>query len=445
MINLKGDLFATAVSFGGLSLIKLASSVILTRILYPEAYGIVTMVSSIAFMMEMLSDVGIVGLMVRHERADEPAFINTTWTIRLARGLINAAILFVLAPALASLYETPALSDALRIFSVWFVVYALESMSFALAIRRRNARIASYSELVSTVASTLFVIVYSYFHRDWHGMVYGMVVNRALTSAASYLFYRDERPRLQFDRKVFDASMGFAKYSMPSGLLTLLVSQFDKFIFLKLFDIHLLGLYGLAGNIAGPIDSLVTRISRSVLYPRCAENFRREPSTVREKYYSENVKLLMFILFMPAALAGASGFLVHVLYDHRYAYASVILQAFALRGMIGALAGPAENILVATSTPRPVLYGNILRAAWLIPGSLLGFHFWGFEGFLYVATLDMLPALVFYLWLQHRRQLLIAKYEAMKLAFMGVVFLAALGVGSELIRVVHPIHAKGGL
>ncbi|HEX6708117.1 MAG TPA: oligosaccharide flippase family protein [Albitalea sp.] len=443
MINFKGDLFATAVSFAGLAVLKLLSSVILTRLLYPEAYGIITMIASIAYVIEMISDVGVLGLMIRHERADEPVFINTMWTLRLVRGAINAGIVFVLAPLLAGLYEEPALAEALRIFSVWFLIYAFESMSFALAIRRRNARVVSYSELACTVASTLFVIVYSYFRRDWHGMVYGMVVNRALMLVASYGFYRSERPRLQFDRSVFDASMGYAKYVLPSSLLTLLVSQFDKFIFLKLFNIQLLGLYGLAGNIVSPIDSLVMRVSRAVLYPRCAENFRREPSTVREKYYHENVKLLLLILFLPSALAGSARLLVHVLFDPRYAYSAVIVEAFALRGMVAALAGPAENVLVATGTPKPVLLANAMRAVWLLPGSLIANALWGFEGFLYVTALQGLPALAYFLWLQRRRELLIARYEAMKLGYMALVYLATLLVCSQLMAIVPSLTIRG--
>ncbi|WP_280152745.1 oligosaccharide flippase family protein [Piscinibacter sp. XHJ-5] len=444
MINLRGDLFAATASFGGLSLIRLVSSVILTRILYPEAYGIVTMVASVAFMMEMLSDVGIVGMMVRHDRAEDPAFVNTTWTIRLVRGAINAAALFVLAPVIAGLYDTPDLARALRIFSFWFVIYGLESMAFTLALRRRNSRISSYTELAATVVSTLFVIAYSYVNRDWHGMVYGMVLNRALITAASYFFYTSERPRLQFDRDVFQASLGFAKYSMPSSLLTMLVSQFDKLIFLKLFDIHLLGLYGLAGNMAGPINSLVIRITRTVLYPRCAANFRHAPATVRQTYYSENIKLLALILLLPAMLGGASALLVHVLFDHRYAYAAVILQALAVKVMIDALAAPAENVLVATGTPRPVLVSNLLRAGWVVPGTLIGYHFWGFDGFLYATALQTLPSLLYFLWLQQRRQLVIVRYEAMKLVYVAAVYLVTFVVSNQLMSIVTPLRLKAG-
>jgi len=440
MINFKGDLFATAASFGGIAVVKLVSSVVLTRLLYPEAYGIVTIVASVAFVMEMLSDVGVVGLMVRHERAAEQRFIDTMWTIRLVRGAVNAAILFAIAPWLAEAYGEPALTAALRIFAGWFLLFGMESMSFPLAIRRQRARVVNYTELAATLVSTVFVIVVSSIWRDHRGMIYGMLVNRALITGASWFFYRAERPRLAMDREVARESLGFARYTVPSSLVTLLISQFDKFVFLKLFPIQMLGLYGLAGNIAGPVEALTNRITRSVLFPRCAANFRREPATVREKYYGENVKLIALILFMPAMVAGASEFIVHLLFDARYAYAWVILQAFALRGTLGALASMAENVLVATDTPRPLLVANVLRACWLVPGCLLGWYFWGFVGFLVAASLETLPGLLYFLWLQHRRGLMIPRYEAMKVAFIGAVFAASLAVSSQLVAMMPGIR-----
>jgi O-antigen/teichoic acid export membrane protein len=441
MVNVRGDLFSTAASFGGLLLIKLVSSMVLTRLLYPEAYGVVTLVATIAFMFEMVSDVGTAGLMVRHERGDERTFIDTVWTLRLVRGVANAALLYLLAPLLARLYGSPELTEALRIFSVFFVVHGLESMAFLLAVRRRRARLMNYCELAASAASTAFVIAWSYFQRDWHGMVYGMVFNRACMAVASWFFYREDRPRPRFEQEALAASMGFARYTLPSSMVTLISAQFDKVVFLRLFDMQMLGLYGLAAGIVGPVDSLVVRIARSVLFPRCADNFRRDPGSVRERYYRDNIKLLMLLLALPAALTGAASFVVQLLYDPRYAYAGVIVHAFALRAMVSAFAHPAENLLMATGTPRPALVGNLLRLAWLVAGSLTGYWLAGFGGFLWMAALTGVPALAYFLWLQHRRGLLILRYEAIKLAYAATVFLLSWGVSAELARML--LHTGG--
>jgi O-antigen/teichoic acid export membrane protein len=186
--------------------------------------------------------------------------------------------------------------------------------------------------------------------------------------------------------------------------------------------LRLLGIYGLSGNIAGSIEALITKISQAVLYPRCAHNFRDNPNTAAERYYTENTKLFAGILAMPAAVAGAAHLIIALLYDSRYSEAGSVLQALAIRAVLLSFASPAEDLLISAGQFHVILIGNILRASWIVLGSFVGYYFGGFLGFVYGLSLSGLPPLAYYLWLQQSRGMLIVKYELYKVAF-------ALGVG----------------
>jgi lipopolysaccharide exporter len=438
LINIRGDLFATGFCFGLQTLIRLGSSLILTRIVRPDAYGVITIMMSIAFVIEMLSDINVSVFIIREPNAEESRYLNTAWTIRLGRALINSTTLFLLAPLIASsLYNAPVLAIPLRVFSISFTIGALQSMSFPLAIRRKQARYAMYSELAAAAMGTLFSVVYCYYSRDYWGMIYGILVSRLLTSAFSYLFYRNVRPRIAFDRTVAREVMRFARFNAPSSLLTLAMSQFDKVVFLRLFDLTLLGVYGLAANISGSIDGLISKISQSVLYPRCAHNFRSDPETLGLKYYTENVKLFISILLLPAAIGGAAHFIIAMLYPSRYAQAGAILQAFMLRATLLALGSPAEDLLIATGQYQVILHGNVFRALWMLIASLTGYYLFGFIGFTYGAALSAMPPLIYYWTLQRKHGLLIVKYESYKVAFaLGIWILAY--VTSSLLLALFP-------
>jgi len=70
-VNLKGDLFATAASFGTQAIIKLGSSLILTRLLRPEAYGIITILMSVTFVIELIGDINVTLFIIRDKNAEE--------------------------------------------------------------------------------------------------------------------------------------------------------------------------------------------------------------------------------------------------------------------------------------------------------------------------------------------------------------------------------------
>jgi O-antigen/teichoic acid export membrane protein len=223
-------------------------------------------------------------------------------------------------------------------------------------------------------------------------------------------------------------------------MLTLGLSQFDKMVFLRLFDLPLLGVYGLANNIATPIEALISKISQMVLYPRCAHNFRNNQETYSTKYYGENTKLFVTILIMPAAIGGAAHFLVALLYPARYAVAGSILQAFMLRAALLSLASPAEDFLIAAGEFHVILVGNVFRALWLLIASFAGYYLFGLLGFAYGAALSGLPPLIYYLWLQRRKGMLAPRYELYKIAFICVTATSAYIVSGMLMSVWPHLH-----
>jgi lipopolysaccharide exporter len=429
LINLRGDLFATTFTYAMQALIRLLSSLVLTRVLLPEAYGTITILVSILYVIGNILDTNVTLFIVRDKNAEQPRYLNTAWTMRFTRSVLSGMALFVCAPLIATkIYDLPSLILPLRVFSLWFLIDGFDSMAFAVAIRRKQARLQMYSELAASVLSTAFSIVYCYRYHTFWGMAFGMILNRLIMTVLSYQFYRELRPRLRIDLAAAREILVYSKFTVPSSLLTLGLNQFDKIVFLRMFDLRLLGIYGLAGNIAGSVETLISKISQAVLYPRCAHNFRENPDTAAKRYYTDNIKLFVGILGMPAAIGGGAHLIITLLYDSRYSEAGSVLQALAIRAVLLSFASPAEDLLISAGQFHVILVGNALRTAWIILGSLIGYYFMGFLGFVYGLSLSGLPPLVYYLWLQKSKGMLIVKYELYKAAFaLGVGFTTYLG------------------
>jgi lipopolysaccharide exporter len=424
-VRRSGELFYVTVCFGLIAVIRLVSSIVLTRILYPEAYGLVALIGSIVFTVEMMSDLGVATVMVRHAKAETEPYLTTLWTIRFARSAINGLLVLIAAPWLADIYNTPELTAPLQCFSIFFLLQGLESMSLQRAIRNKRASRVSIVEVISLAFSTALAIAVSLYTRDHVGMVVGIIANRGAVTALSYALRDPFRPRFAFDREVWRELFLIARFVMPSSMLTMAISQFDKVIFLRLFDLALLGLYGLAANVIQAVDALVTTLTQNVLTPHMAEAFRRDRPSATSVYYRDNARLHAFVLALPAAVAGFAHLIVEILFDPRYAGAALILQAFAARSVTLAFYSSSENLLVASGHNHIGLTGNVLRACWLVPGVLIGHHFLGFHGFLVMAVLYNLPGICYYYWLQAREGLVVVRYEAYRVTLVATVFAAA--------------------
>ena len=442
-INFKGDLFATGLTFGAQGVIKIASSVILTRILRPEAYGIVTILTSILFVVEMIGDLGLNLFVIRDPNGETPRYLNTAWTLRLARATLNMLVVMFGATTIANIYGAPELASPLRVLALGFLISALSSMSFPLAIRRKRARLIVYSELAAQFLSTVFSITYCYYSRDFWGLIFGYILNGLITTILSYSFFKNLRPALLIDRMAAKEVLRFTKYSTPSSLLTLALSQFDKIVFVKLFDLRLLGLYGLGSNMAAPFEGLISKISQMVLYPRCAEDYREHRESFAWRYYTQNTKLLASMLVFPPLAFGAAHVIVSILYPHRYAEAETVFRAFMVRAMLLSLACASEDLLIAAGESQVILMGNVARAVAILFGSITGYLLFGFIGFIYGMALSGLPPLLYYFWLQRRLGFLIARYECYKLLFVGVLAAGsyiASGILWNALAAAHLVH-----
>ena len=428
LFNFQGELFSSTFTYAASALIRLGSSLVLTRLLNPEAYGVVAILSSVAFVLELISDVGTVALLVRHPRGGEPRFIHTLWTVRFLRNVMNFALLYAFAPRIAELYETPFLAEPLRDYSYTFLLAGLQSMSFLLAQRDQKSRILNYAELATNAAMTVSVVLLAWALRDYYAFVYGALIQRALMSLASLLYYREVGVSFAWDREAVRDQFQFAKVVLPSSLLTIALSQYDRVVLLKLFDLSLLGLYGLAAGIIAPVSGLISKNSRVVLYARCADYVRVDRSSAGRRYYAENIKLMRLGVLLPALVAGFAPAIVGTLYDSRYAGASPILMLLALATVLGGFENPAENLLVAAGRTHVVLMSNVIRVLVLPISTLLGYHFFGFTGFLVGTLVPPLAVTAYCFYEQRKLNLLAPRLEQKRFLEAVAAFAAALAI-----------------
>jgi O-antigen/teichoic acid export membrane protein len=315
------------------------------------------------------------------------------------------------------------------VLSFWFLINGAESMSFGLAMRHQRARLSNYLELASNAAMTMFVIGMAFFLRNYYALVLGALLQRLILVVASHFFYREIGVRIAFDREAIRHQYRFARYVMPSSILTIVLSQYDKVILARLFNMTLLGVYSIAGNMIGPILGVIMHNARVVLYARCSTYFRIDRASALRHYYTENLRLFAVGALPPAILAGFAPLVIAILYDSRYMMAGRILTVLSLGAVISAFQNASENLLVAAGSSHVVLGANIIRVISLIPAVILGYHFFGFEGFIWCTMAAGVPPLLYFYWEQWRSSLLDPLRELAGLGVCAVVFLFCLGLG----------------
>ena len=91
----RGSLWAL-LGYGGSQILRLAGNLVLWRLLYAEAFGLMAIVNVFMQGLAMFSDVGIGPSIIQNERGDDPDYLDTAWTIQALRGgaLFVVAVIF---------------------------------------------------------------------------------------------------------------------------------------------------------------------------------------------------------------------------------------------------------------------------------------------------------------------------------------------------------------
>ena len=111
---LRGSTWTIAGSGSG-QLIRLIRNLILTRLLFPEAFGLMTLVWMVMYGLEMLSDVGLGPAIIRDPRGDDPDFLNTAWTVQAIRGAVLWGASCLIAYPMATFYSAPDLAQLIPV------------------------------------------------------------------------------------------------------------------------------------------------------------------------------------------------------------------------------------------------------------------------------------------------------------------------------------------
>jgi O-antigen/teichoic acid export membrane protein len=177
----------TAVQGGGITVIsrvacqviQLGATMILSRLLLPEDFGVVAMVTSIVGFVLLFGDLGLTDATLQAESMLQRQASILFWVTTLFN-LAVALILAASSPLLALLYKDPRVGPITLVLAVQVVVFGAANQHYTLLKRSMAFVEVSISALISTVLSNALAIAAVLL-----GFGYWSLIIRELASAAT--------------------------------------------------------------------------------------------------------------------------------------------------------------------------------------------------------------------------------------------------------------------
>jgi len=335
MLNAGGWVFA---GYALSQILRFGSNLVMTRLLVPEMFGTMAIVTIIMVGLTMFSDVGLLQNVVQSRRGDDERFLNTAWLVQILRG----ALLFIMAlvgsrllvdstwlPS-GSAYADPVLPDVLAAIAVTVFISGFNSTKLLAANRKLMMGRVSLLELFSQATGTVTMIILAWLNPTIWAIVIGAIVTVLIKMLLSHIVIPGPVNRIQWDSTAFHEIFHFGKWIFISSILGFLLNQGDRLMLGGLVSSGTLGVYSIAMFLAKSIQDALLKISATVFFPALSEVFRDRPQDLARIYYNVRKKVDAVVFFVAGFLFVSGDTIIHVLYDERYSDAGWMLHLLSI-------------------------------------------------------------------------------------------------------------------
>jgi O-antigen/teichoic acid export membrane protein len=404
---LRGSFWA-ALGFGFGQVLRLASNLILARLLVREdptgtsAFGLMALVNVFLAGLQMFSDIGVGPSIIHNQRGDDRSFLNTAFTMQAGRGII----LFVLSCAIAYPFpQYPQQPDLIWLIpaSAFSVLFAgLNSTSLWTLTRHIQQGKVTALRTFADVIAALVSIVWAFIHPSVWALVGGVLARTIVTAVASHFLIPD-RNRLEWDREAFKELYRYGRMIFLSTATFFLAGQGERLILGKYLadeegGMSVLGVFHIAQMLATFAALAVIEVNNRVLFPTVARSLRENRAMAMRQYAKARAALAVIALLMAMGLIFIGPWFVRFTLPPEYQDATWMLQIMATLAVFNVSGGTIVSLLMADARLSYAVTSNLSRFAVIAFGLVWALETSDFRTAMWVIGLSPIPSYLVYVW-----------------------------------------------
>lgn len=420
----------TMVNFGGSKALRLLSNLILTRILFPEAFGMMAIVTVFIGALEMFSAMGVRASIIKSKRGHEPVYLNTAWTIQILRGfMLYGAALLLAAPA-ARFYDEPLLAELLPVATFSTVIMGFMSTKEATANKKILLGRVTAIELGCQAVGIVVNVALALWLQSVWGLIFGGIAANIVKVALTHTALPGVSNRLAWNWEVFWDIFHFGKYILVSSIAGFFINQGDRAILGKFVSLTELAVYNIGWLMASLPMAFNRLFGRRILFPLYAEKPPAESAANRRNVAKVRFVMTGCMLTISLALGLGGDWLIRSLYLPDYHLAGPILVLVALAGMPTVIVAAYGGLLLGTGDSRSFTFLLIVTAVVQTVFLWFGVQAYGLMAAIFAPAVAVIITYPLNVWL-------VQQHKGWNPVHDGVFALVALGIAA-VVLFVHP-------
>lgn len=319
------SLFWKLMERGGTQGIQFMLQIVLARLLLPEDYGIIALVTIFIIIANVFVQTGFNTALIQKKEVNETDFSSVFYLSLFVAGMLYV-VLFFTAPLIANFYEEHQLIRVLRVLSITLFFGVFNSIQNAVIAREMQFKKLFFSSLGAIIGSGFIGIVMAYKGYGVWALVVQQITNQLFMTII--LWYTVKwRPKLLFSFERVKGLFSFGWKLLVSTLIDRLYMNLRSLIIGKMYSSDMLGYFNRGKQFPELLVANINGSIQSVMLPALAnqqDNKQRVKEMVRRSIVTSS-----FIIFpIMAGMAAVAEPLVKILLTEKWLPAVPFLQIF---------------------------------------------------------------------------------------------------------------------
>ncbi|MFN8454774.1 MAG: MOP flippase family protein [Anaerolineae bacterium] len=320
----------------------------LTRLLPPEAFGLVALAAIFTDFLDIILDQGLGAAIVQRPNL-EREHLDTAFWVSVLTGLLLTAGTIAASGLVATFFQEPRLAPVLSWLAIGFIFGSLSSTQ--MAILQRQLAFKSLA-VRSTTAKAVGGIIGVSLALAGFG-VWSLVAQKLVADVTAVIVLwrtNDWRPGFHLSRKHFKELFTFGVSVAGNNILTEIVRHSDDFLIGYFLGPTLLGFYTIGYRLLLVIMRLVTGIINSVAFPAFSR-LQQDPKRMLRAFYNvtQYTSLLAFPVFIGLGILAPE--LIPALFGEKWGPSIPVMQVLALFGILQSVLAFNGSVMRASGKP----------------------------------------------------------------------------------------------
>lgn len=378
--TISGMIWVGFQKFGTLT-ITFLSNIVLARLLTPNDYGMIGMLTIFIAISNTFIDGGFGSALIQKTSPTQNDYV-TVFYWNLTISILLYLLLYFTAPLIEAFYDgIHGLSNILRVQGIVLIINAINIVQFNQLRKKMQFKKLARINILSAIISVIFAIIAAFYGAGVWALV-GQQISLSLCNSILLCISCRWSPKGKISIKSLKSLFNFGSFMMLSSLVNTIGNNVNGLIIGKLFSAATLGYFTQAKKVEDVTSMGLLTVIEQVSYPMLVEvkDERDRMKVILAKFNAAVLAItipLLFTIFLMAAP------LITFLFSEKWLPAAPILQILSIHGIFICMQGCNYIAIAAIGESKTLFSWTIIKRTLGLLWILIGYILYGFFGLLW--------------------------------------------------------------